>query len=198
MELIKLVSGDAKKYYLRSDQEVTGYYTSSNFEESNVIDFKNKKLNEELNFKNGVTSSTVYVLLYSDMNAIHLGEGQGAMSRLVSGSDRILTTDYNGTNLYISEHEMDDQFVSSNPMEWYWYLLMALAALILLALLIFLIVCCCCGKDEEPRSIGNNTTSGSYYQDTFMKPVIGKMSNDKVKQYYTEDNTAKSGFTNDL
>lgn len=195
MELIKLESNDTD-YYLRSDQEVTGYYTSNQFKDSDVIEFNNKKLNEELDFDSTSTTYTVYVLLYSVANAEHMGQDQGSLAR--SSSQRILETSYDGTNLYFSKNKMNDEFISSAKVDTWQWILIILGIIILLILLIFCLCCCCCKNKDKPQPQRQNSSTGSYYQDTFLKPVIGKLTDDKVKQYYTEDNTPKSGFTNDL
>lgn len=194
IELLKLVSTDTD-YFLRSDQEVTGYYTSNDFSTKEIVRFTNKKLDEELKFDTDNSTLTVYVLLYSVANADNMG--QNSLAR--GASERILNTDYNRTNLYFSKNKMDDEFVSSSSMNTLKWILIILGILLALGLLLLILLCCCCKKSkDEPQPQRGNSSTGEYYQDTFMKPVIGKLSDDKVKQYYTEDNTPKSGFTNDL
>jgi len=198
MELLKLVS-ENEDYYLRSDSPCTGIYFNPGASDPSYIEFSNENLNQKFEFESGATSSEVFVLFYSNINAENMTELQGSLTRVVP-EGRLLETDYSGSTLYISAKEMDDEYNTSDILEWYWILLIVLAALLLLILLIFLIMCCCCGKvDEEDKgSIRTDASSTSLYKDTFAEPVKGKLSDGKVKQYYTEDITPKSGFTNDL
>jgi len=199
MELLKLVS-ENEDYYLRSDSPCTGIYFNPGASDPSYIEFSNENLNQKFEFESGATSSEVFVLFYSNINAENMTELQGSLTRVVP-EGRLLETDYSGSTLYISAKEMDDEYNTSDILEWYWILLIVLAALLLLILLIFLIMCCCCGKvDEEDKgSMRTDVSSTSLYKDTFAEPPIkGKMSNGKIKQYYTEDITPKSGFTNDL
>lgn len=198
MELLKLVS-ENEDYYLRSDSPCTGIYFNPGASDPSYIEFSNENLNQKFEFESGATSSEVFVLFYSNINAENMTELQGSLTRVVP-EGRLLETDYSGSTLYISAKEMDDEYNTSDILEWYWILLIVLAALLLLILLIFLIMCCCCGKvDEEDKgSMRTDVSSTSLYKDTFAEPVKGKLSDGKVKQYYTEDITPKSGFTNDL
>jgi len=209
MELIKFDSSKTD-YYLRSNSECTGIAYNASSSTGEYKSFSNAKLNEKFEFDTTGETATVYILFYSNINADNMGELQGNLTRVVP-EGRLLATDYSGTTLYVADKEMDDEFNTSGTLEWYWILLIVLAALLLIVLLIFLIVCCCCGKDDEPedtyqepqeRNVGRtNTTdsSSSLYKDDFIEPVKGKMSDGKVKQYFTDDGTERpSGFTNDL
>lgn len=199
IELIKLNSGNTK-YYLRSNSEVTGFYFNPGATDG-IVSFSNKMLNETLEFDATQENYTVMVLLYSVKNADNMSELQGTLARVVTSSDRLLQTAYDGTTLYLSAYEMDDEYQVSPGLEWYWILLIILAALIALILLILLIVFCCCQKsDSTPGNSLQNTqtNSQSYYQDTFMKPGIKDKDSKSQVGYMTQQTTEQSGFTNDL
>lgn len=197
IELIKLTS-NSTSYYIKSDSEVTGFYYNPAATTPEAVSFTNKKLDEQFTFTTDLNQVTVMLILYSTINADNLSEQQGTLSRVVTSSERLLATAYNGTNLYFSENSMDDSFVSSVGLAWYYILLIALGALILLVLLILLCVFCCCKKDDEEVSVhSSQTSSQSYYQDTFAKPKVDKNSKSEVA-YMTQKSSENSGFTNDL
>jgi hypothetical protein len=198
IELIKLNSGN-KKYYIRSDSEVTGYYYNPGSPDDGIVSFANKKINYTMEFDSAKENYTVLFLMYSVLNSEHMTELQGSLSRVVTSSGRVLSSEYNGTTLYMSENELNDDFTTSPGLEWYWILLIVLAALLLLLLLLLLICCCCCGKDGEDRTPQHTPTiSQSYYQDTFQKPNIQDKDSKSQVGYYAQNTTEKSGFTNDL
>lgn len=199
IELIKLNSGN-KKYYIRSDSEVTGYYYNPGAPSDGIVSFTNQKINYTMQFDSDTENYTVLFLLYSVDNSINMTNLQGTLTRVVSSSEgRLLQEDYDGTTLYISEDELNDDFTTNPGLEWYWILLIVLGILLLLLLLLLLICCCCCGKDEnEPTTTQKSTVLEEYVQDTILTPNIKDKDSKGQVGYYTNQTTQNSGFTDDL